>query len=62
MKTNYASLSPEERRQYDYDFKKVRDYHAELGHVRKKILFHYAAIWHIWNLPLQHSMKSHGNL
>lgn len=37
MKTIYAPLSHEERRQYDYDLKKARDYHAELAHVRKEI-------------------------
>lgn len=33
---NLATLSPAERRQYDYDLKKARDYHAELSFARKK--------------------------
>lgn len=35
---NYATLSPEERRQYDYDLKKARDYHAELAYARKEAI------------------------
>lgn len=35
---NYATLSPEDRRQYDYDLKKARDYHAELAYARKEAI------------------------
>lgn len=33
--SNVATLSPEERRQYDYDVKKARDYRAEMSYARK---------------------------
>ena len=32
--SNVAALTPDERRQYDYDVKKSRDYHAEMGYAR----------------------------
>ncbi len=35
---NYATLSPEERRQYEYDLKRARDYHAELAYARKEAM------------------------
>ena len=33
---NLATLSPAERRQYDYDLKKARDYHNEMKFARKQ--------------------------
>lgn len=32
--SNVATLSPDERQQYDYDIKKSRDYYAEMGYAR----------------------------
>ena len=33
---NLATLSPAQRRQYDYDLKKARDYHNEMKFARKE--------------------------
>lgn len=35
---NYATLSPDERRQYDYDLKRARDYYAEISYARKEAI------------------------
>lgn len=33
---DFATLSPDERRQYEYDLKKARDYNAEMSYARKQ--------------------------
>ncbi|MBD5356690.1 MAG: hypothetical protein HDR88_06765 [Bacteroides sp.] len=35
---NLATLSPQDREQYEYDLKKARDYHAEMNFARKKAM------------------------